>query len=105
MAVDKKRYDPICRSKSVAAQGDKVRSRQSIDRSVSRKQSQPSRVSANMAAIWSGRRSARRVALEGPRPATKRAYEKAKEINPNAGGIRTAEERAILFGQTAAVVR
>lgn len=35
------------------------------------------------------------------RPAVKRAYEKAKEINPNAGGIRTAEERAILFGQTA----
>jgi GST-like protein len=39
------------------------------------------------------------------RPAVKRAYAKAKEINPNAGGIRTAEERAILFGQTAAVVR
>ena len=35
------------------------------------------------------------------RPAVKRAYAKAKEINPNAGGIRTAEERAILFGQTA----
>jgi GST-like protein len=38
------------------------------------------------------------------RPAVVRAYEKAKEINPNAGGIRTAEERAILFGQTAASV-
>ena len=35
------------------------------------------------------------------RPATERAYALAKEINPNAGGIRTAEERAILFGQTA----
>ncbi len=35
------------------------------------------------------------------RPAVERAYAKAKEINPNAGGIRTAEERAILFGQTA----
>ena len=35
------------------------------------------------------------------RPATKRAYELAKEINPNAGGIRTEEERRILFGQTA----
>jgi GSH-dependent disulfide-bond oxidoreductase len=39
------------------------------------------------------------------RPATVRAYEKAKEVNPNAGGIRTEEERKILFGQTAAVVR
>jgi GST-like protein len=38
------------------------------------------------------------------RPAVVRAYDKAKEINPNAGGIRTAEERAILFGQTAASV-
>jgi GSH-dependent disulfide-bond oxidoreductase len=38
------------------------------------------------------------------RPAVVRAYEKAKEVNPNAGGIRTAEERAILFGQTAASV-
>jgi len=33
------------------------------------------------------------------------AVERAKEINPNAGGIRTAEERAILFGQTAASVK
>jgi len=38
------------------------------------------------------------------RPAVVRAYERAKEINPNLGGIRTAEERAILFGQTAASV-
>jgi GST-like protein len=38
------------------------------------------------------------------RPAVVRAYEKAKEINPNPPGIRTAEERAILFGQTAASV-
>jgi GSH-dependent disulfide-bond oxidoreductase len=38
------------------------------------------------------------------RPAVVRAYEKAKEVNPNMGGIRTAEERAILFGQTAASV-
>jgi GST-like protein len=38
------------------------------------------------------------------RPATVRAYELAKQINPNPGGIRTAEERAILFGQTAASV-
>jgi len=36
------------------------------------------------------------------RPAVVRAYEKA--VNPNLGGIRTAEERAILFGQTAASV-
>ena len=38
------------------------------------------------------------------RPAVERAYEKAKAVNPNLGGIRTAEERAILFGQTAASV-
>ena len=38
------------------------------------------------------------------RPAVMRAYAKAKEINPSQGGIRTAEERAILFGQTAASV-
>jgi GST-like protein len=38
------------------------------------------------------------------RPATVRAYEKAKAVNPNQGGIRTAEERAILFGQTAGSV-
>ena len=34
-----------------------------------------------------------------------RAYARAKEINPNAGGIRTDEERKILFGQTKDVVR
>jgi GST-like protein len=39
------------------------------------------------------------------RPAVARAYAKAKEVNPNPGGIRTAEERAILFGQTAASVQ
>ena len=41
------------------------------------------------------------------RPATERAYAKAKEINPNFGqpAIRTEEERKILFGQTASVVR
>ena len=39
------------------------------------------------------------------RPAVKHAYAKAKEVNPNPGGIRTAEERAILFGQTAASVQ
>jgi GST-like protein len=38
------------------------------------------------------------------RPAVARGYEKAKAINPNPPGIRTAEERAILFGQTAASV-
>jgi GST-like protein len=38
------------------------------------------------------------------RPAVVRAYDKAKAINPNPPGIRTAEERAILFGQTAASV-
>src|ERR671923_2359884 len=41
------------------------------------------------------------------RPATMRAYARAKEVNPNFGqpAIRTEEERKILFGQTAAVVR
>jgi len=38
------------------------------------------------------------------RPAVERAYAKAKAVNPSAGGIRNAEERAILFGQTAASV-
>ena len=38
------------------------------------------------------------------RPAVVRAYDKAKEINPSQAGIRSAEERAILFGQTAASV-
>ena len=35
------------------------------------------------------------------RPAVVRAYDHVKTVNPNHGGIRTAEERAILFGQTA----
>ena len=39
------------------------------------------------------------------RPATVRAYAKAKKINPNAGGIRTEGEKKILFGQTKDVVR
>ena len=41
------------------------------------------------------------------RPATERAYALAKEVNPNFGqpAIRTEEERKLLFGQTAAVVR
>ena len=39
------------------------------------------------------------------RPAVVRAYARAKKINPQPSGIRTAEERAILFGQTAASVR
>jgi GST-like protein len=41
------------------------------------------------------------------RPATERAYALAKQVNPNFGQPvnRTEEERRILFGQTAAVVR
>jgi GST-like protein len=39
------------------------------------------------------------------RPATQRAYARAKEVNPNAGGIRTEEERRILFGQDRSVVK
>ena len=39
--------------------------------------------------------------LIATRPATVRAYDIVKKVNPNHGGIRTAEERAILFGQTA----
>jgi GSH-dependent disulfide-bond oxidoreductase len=41
------------------------------------------------------------------RPATERAYARAKEVNPNFGQPvnRTEEERKILFGQTASVVR
>ena len=35
------------------------------------------------------------------RPATTRAYDLVQSINPSAGGIRTEEERKILFGQTA----
>jgi len=39
------------------------------------------------------------------RPAVVRAYARAKEVNPTAGGIRTEAERKILFGQTKDVVR
>ena len=39
------------------------------------------------------------------RPATQRAYAKVKEVNPNAGGIRTEEERKVLFGQDRSVVK
>jgi GST-like protein len=41
------------------------------------------------------------------RPATVRAYARAKEINPDFGQptIRTEEEKKLLFGQTAAVVK
>ncbi|MGH7246565.1 MAG: glutathione binding-like protein [Pseudomonadota bacterium] len=38
------------------------------------------------------------------RPAVVKAYEWTPKINPKQGGIRSAEERAILFGQTAASV-
>jgi GST-like protein len=39
------------------------------------------------------------------RPATVRAYAKVKEVNPGAGGIRTEQERKILFGQDRSVVK
>ena len=39
------------------------------------------------------------------RPAVVKAYEWTAKINPGHGGVRTAEERAILFGQTAASVK
>jgi GST-like protein len=39
------------------------------------------------------------------RPATIRAYARAAEVNPKAGGIRTEAERKILFGQTKDVVK
>jgi len=39
------------------------------------------------------------------RPAVVKAYEWTPKINPGQGGIRTAEERAILFGQSAASVK
>lgn len=38
------------------------------------------------------------------RPATERAYAVAATINPNPPGVRTEEERKILFGQTAKVL-
>jgi GST-like protein len=43
----------------------------------------------------------------GERPATVRAYALAKDVNPNFGqpATRTEEERKLLFGQTAAVVK
>ncbi|HZZ93343.1 MAG TPA: glutathione binding-like protein [Usitatibacter sp.] len=39
------------------------------------------------------------------RPATQRAYARAKEVNPGAAGIRTEEEKRILFGQDRSVVK
>jgi len=39
------------------------------------------------------------------RPATTRAYARIKEINPQRAGIRTEEERKILFGQDRSVVK
>jgi GST-like protein len=39
------------------------------------------------------------------RPATARAYALVKKVNPNAGGIRTEEERKVLFGQDRSVVK
>jgi GST-like protein len=39
------------------------------------------------------------------RPATVRAYEKAKEINPAVGAPMSDAAKKVLFGQTAAVVR
>src|SRR5215208_4699276 len=39
------------------------------------------------------------------RPATVRAYEKAKEINPALGAPMSDAAKKVLFGQTAAVVR
>jgi GSH-dependent disulfide-bond oxidoreductase len=39
------------------------------------------------------------------RPATVRAYEVGQKVRPGEGGIRTDEEKKILFGQTAAVVK
>jgi GST-like protein len=39
------------------------------------------------------------------KPATVRAYALGPKINPDQGGIRTEEQKKILFGQTAAVVK
>jgi GST-like protein len=39
------------------------------------------------------------------RPGTTRAYARAKEVNPQQAGIRTEEERKILFGQDRSVVK
>ena len=38
------------------------------------------------------------------RPATVRAYEKAKEVNPALGAPMSDDAKKVLFGQTAAVV-
>src|SRR5438270_1279192 len=51
------------------------------------------------------RLSSRKPRSGYPGPIYPARLRQAKEINPNAGGIRTAEERAILFGQTAASVQ
>jgi GSH-dependent disulfide-bond oxidoreductase len=45
------------------------------------------------------------LAAINARPAVVKAYEWTPKINPGQGGIRTAEERAILFGQSAASVK
>ena len=39
------------------------------------------------------------------RPATTRAYARAKEVNPKPAPIRTEEERKVLFGQDRSVVK
>ena len=39
------------------------------------------------------------------RPATQRAYALTKQVNPSQGGIRTEEERRVLFGQDRSVVK
>jgi GST-like protein len=39
------------------------------------------------------------------RPATQRAYARAKEVNPTPSSVRTEEERKILFGQDRSVVK
>jgi len=39
------------------------------------------------------------------RPATTRAYALVKQVNPGAGGIRTEDERKVLFGQDRSVVK
>ena len=39
------------------------------------------------------------------RPATARAYELVKQVNPNAGATRTEDERKVLFGQDRSVVK
>ena len=54
-----------------------------------------------------GHRSLRisRISSAGSKATARgRQFERAKAVNPNMGGIRTPEERAILFGQHAASV-